>query len=393
MVKKEKYEYLMQVLDDYGAFVICSETDLKGRITYVTEEFCRVCGYSKDELIGQNHNIVRDPSNDPEIFRNLWEKLKTGRKVSIERLSNKAKNGSIYYVKANFVPLYKNGAVYGYRSVRIDITKEVELETLKNLLEGNNQSLRLTNTLLKKTVDDKEKSMEVFKDNFLALFTHELKTPLNAIINFSNFIHSYLKKNKHPSDAMINKIESLALKIYNNGLNQQDMINNLLQFARIKAGNLTLHKKYFNLSDFILTIINRNKGLYGKEVIHDMESFQIFADKKICEMIFVNIFTNALKYSRSKVFIIVRKIDAENFAVSIEDDGEGISFKNRIKIFDMFTQTNDKSVLKMERTGSGIGLHTVKLLSDICDKSITVSDSKNLGGARFTLKGKVQDND
>ncbi|MEA3511989.1 MAG: PAS domain S-box protein [Campylobacterota bacterium] len=105
----QNHDFLMNLLESYDKFVIVSETDLKGVITYVNDRFIKITGYTKSELMGQQHNIVRDPSNDPEIFKELWEHLKSGKVYYITSLSNKAKNGKIYYVEASFYPIFENG--------------------------------------------------------------------------------------------------------------------------------------------------------------------------------------------------------------------------------------------------------------------------------------------
>jgi PAS domain S-box-containing protein len=129
----------INMVKEYDEFIIASETDLKGVITYASKGFCDISGYSKEELIGQNHNIVRDPANSPEIFKEMWERLKNNKAVSIEKLSNINKNGEIYYTKAKFYPIFKKGEKVGYRSLRKDITDKIKLEELyKELLNKNN---------------------------------------------------------------------------------------------------------------------------------------------------------------------------------------------------------------------------------------------------------------
>lgn len=120
----------LSMVKEYDEFIIASETDTKGVITYASQGFCDISGYSKDELIGQPHNIVRDPENDPAIFKDLWGRLQKGETVVIESLSNKSKNGEIYHTYAKFHPIYKGDEIVGYRSLRKDITDKVKLEKM-----------------------------------------------------------------------------------------------------------------------------------------------------------------------------------------------------------------------------------------------------------------------
>ncbi len=96
---------------------LVSITDLDGRITYANQEFCEVAGYTLDELIGQHHNIVRHPNMPKAAFADLWKKLKQGDSWR-GMVKNRCKNGSFYWVDAYVTPLYENGTIKGYQSVR-----------------------------------------------------------------------------------------------------------------------------------------------------------------------------------------------------------------------------------------------------------------------------------
>jgi PAS domain S-box-containing protein len=96
---------------------LVSTTDLKGTITYANPEFCKIAGYSLEELIGQHHNIVRHPDMPKAAFEDLWEKLKRGDSWR-GMVKNRCKNGDYYWVDAYVTPLFENGKIIGYQSVR-----------------------------------------------------------------------------------------------------------------------------------------------------------------------------------------------------------------------------------------------------------------------------------
>ena len=101
-------------------YSIVSVTDLKGRITYCNDAFIKASGFSKAELLGQAHNMVRHPDMPEEAFRDLWETIQAGHPwVGI--VKNRRKNGDYYWVQANVTPIRKgeNAAIVGYLSVRI----------------------------------------------------------------------------------------------------------------------------------------------------------------------------------------------------------------------------------------------------------------------------------
>ncbi|MBL6986744.1 MAG: Tar ligand binding domain-containing protein [Methylobacter sp.] len=102
---------------------IVSKTDLKGVITYINEDFLRISGFSKDELIGSQHNIVRHPDMPREAFADQWKALKENRPWT-GLVKNRCKNGDFYWVVANTTPFYENNRLTGYMSVRSKPTRD-----------------------------------------------------------------------------------------------------------------------------------------------------------------------------------------------------------------------------------------------------------------------------
>ena len=102
---------------------IVSTTDLKGQITYINRDFLDISGFTESELLGQAHNIVRHPDMPPEAFADFWNTLKAGRPWT-GLVKNRCKNGDHYWVIANATPIFQNGTVSGYMSVRTAPTRE-----------------------------------------------------------------------------------------------------------------------------------------------------------------------------------------------------------------------------------------------------------------------------
>jgi aerotaxis receptor len=102
----------------YGKDVaIISTTDLKGIITYINPEFVDISGFSEEELIGKNHNIIRHPDMPPAAFKDLWDTVKKGQAWH-GMVKNRCKNGDHYWVDAFVTPISENGEINGYQSVR-----------------------------------------------------------------------------------------------------------------------------------------------------------------------------------------------------------------------------------------------------------------------------------
>lgn len=128
----------------YGDDVsIISMTDTKGLITYVNADFMDVAGYSRDELMGKPHNIVRHPDMPAVAFKDLWDTVKTG-KPWRGIVKNRCKNGDHYWVDAYVTPVHQKGQLVGYQSVRTKPSRQQisDAEALyKKLNAGNVKEL------------------------------------------------------------------------------------------------------------------------------------------------------------------------------------------------------------------------------------------------------------
>jgi PAS domain S-box-containing protein len=103
--------------------VLISKTDTKGIVTYANDAFVEISGYSRDELIGKSHNIVRHPDMPPQAFKWLWDTLKSERPWR-GMVKNRCKNGDHYWVRATVAPIIEAGRIIGYVSVRRPPTRE-----------------------------------------------------------------------------------------------------------------------------------------------------------------------------------------------------------------------------------------------------------------------------
>ncbi|WP_404317324.1 response regulator [Malaciobacter canalis] len=218
LVQKRELELYKDILDKEN---LVSETDPDGVITYANDIFCEVSGYTKEELLGQPHNIVRHPDNSSKIFKNLWDTIKAG-KVWKSKIKNKAKDGSSYYVKATIFPILDEaGNIKKYVSSRFLVTQdEEEKQTLKRyILQQKSQKVKFEqelesryNDMLKEALEAKEMSIT----SFVSELQREIKTlrsrindDKGRILNLEHKVSDANKKAEKDHDDFLQKLSKM----------------------------------------------------------------------------------------------------------------------------------------------------------------------------------------
>jgi len=122
-VNNDYYLLLKQYEDVTNHSSIVSKTNAKGQITFVNDEFCRISGYSKEELLGHSHNIIRHPDNPSYIYKFMWDTIKHKKQIWQGVIRNISKDGYSYYVKTTIKPIVNsNGEIIEYIALRADVT-------------------------------------------------------------------------------------------------------------------------------------------------------------------------------------------------------------------------------------------------------------------------------
>ena len=346
-----KNEELQQFKDSLDEIAIVAITDENATIKYVNENFCEISKFTREEIIGNTSLIVRSDYHPESYFWDAWHQVASGTPW-IGEIKNKAKDGTHYWTETAVIPLKTRiGSIREFMSIQLDITKRKEAEEL------------LASKYVK-TLEQKNKELEQF--SYIA--SHDLQEPLRTISSSSEYIYEeYYDKLDDNAKQIFEFIKSATGRM-------SDLIKNLLDYSRIgykeQPKETDCNQIFQELSDDLSILISQSNAHIEINTLPTINAYPI-----VLRLLFQNLITNAIKFSKKGVNPIVqvdciKKRNAYEF--SIKDNGIGIKKEYQTKIFAIFQQLH----LKGEYKGTGIGLAH-------CQKIV------NLHGGEIWVKSKL----
>ena len=309
---------------------IISKT-LDGIITSWNPAATRMFGYKETEAIGKHISLIIPPDRIEEetiIINNI----RSGKKIDHFETVRLAKDGSRRYISLTISPIKNSrGKIVGASKIARDISLRIENEKQQQLYTEQLQELIR------------------YKDEFMAMASHELKTPLTVILANLQILQLMMEKDSNVN--FVNKTVKQALKL-------SDLITKLLNVSKIQSGRLELNISVFNMHTLIKEVTEAvqqttqshhliYKGYRGKSLVN--------ADRQKIEQVMINLLGNAIKYmpQEGDINIKLQKKGA-NLIISVEDLGVGIPEKDLENIFQRFYRV---SGVPSSYSGSGIGLY------------------------------------
>jgi len=378
---------------------IVSITDIRGNITYVNDKFVELSGYSREELIGQSHRMVKSDEHDLKFYQNLWKTI-ASKNVWTGEIKNLAKNGTPYWVRATIVP-FKNGEgkITHYVAIRTDITAMKESESLvmianDSLTDQRNELFSLTQDL-EITRRDAENANKA-KSDFLANMSHEIRTPMTAILGFADTIIDDNETSEVPN-SNLDAVDTIK----RNGEHLLTIINDILDISKIEAGKVEIESIRFSLIELVsdvnkLMMIRANEKSLALELeFNGTLPEYIESDPTRLRQILVNIVGNAIKFTDSgSVKIVTSYIQDQPGTPLIQfdviDTGIGITEEQIGQLFKAFAQADTSTTRKFG--GTGLGLDISKRFAEMMGGSIKVISSYGQGSTfRITISSPCLD--
>lgn len=393
IIEHRKFLNEHKLLEEYKGAIDASasvtKTDLNGRITYANDSFCTMSGYSREELIGEPHSIVKHPDTPRSTYMDMW-KMITNKKVWKGRIKNLKKDGTTYYEYSVIVPIInEQNKIVEYIALRQDITDLFyQEEYLKQRVE---EEVEKNLELHKKREDENLLEIKFSTIGRMAAgITHEINTPL-----------TYIKGNM---EMMIKDIANLDDSIKQKEYLMEDSmtvlegvnrIANIVESMREMASHTEETPMYHNIYSSLITALTlaHNKAKHISAIRVQNQPFKLGMDKKKLnyptmvqrqriEQVFVIIINNALDalvhIDGFNKRLIEINIDNEYdfIVIRFKDNGGGIDEKILPKIFNPFESTKAEG-------GMGIGLNVAKRIIDDHGGKIIPSNHEN--GALFEV--------
>lgn len=300
--------------------VLVSKTDKYGKITYVNKKFEEVSGYSLEEVLGKDHNIVNSGQHRKEFWGEMYDKTILKKEIWNDIVTNRNKNGELYwvdsYIKADFD---ENDKIVGFRSLRYDVTEivkqNIEIETKNTYLEHAAKILR-----------------------------HDMHSGINTYIPRGI---SSLERRLTPEQMEELKITAPFKMIKEGLVHTQKVYKGVYEFTNLVKKDTYLNVTTCNLKNILESYLS-STSYKSQVVIHNLIDIEV-NEPLFCTAI-DNLIRNGLKYNDSNTKVVV--IQMENDLLTIQDNGRGLTQEEFLHLSKPYTRKEGQ-----KESGSGLGLN------------------------------------
>jgi PAS domain S-box-containing protein len=360
-VSEERFRLLVESVKDYGIFML----DPDGRIASWNEGARRIKGYEASDIIGKHFSIFypqeaidrNHPQYELEIARAEGRFEEEGWRVR--------KDGSLFWANVVITALFSSSDVLvGYAKVTRDLTERRaaqlrEIEDARRIAEAEASSRA--------------------KSGFLAAMSHELRTPLNAIAGYAQLMDEGI------GGEMSEQHREWLTRIRSSQQHLLAIVNDLLNYTRIEAGEVVYHRVQVSLHDVVegvLQMVEAQAARRSIRIVHGPcpPNTVAKADRLKVEQIAINLLSNAVKFTDEGGTITVGcGTDGHDASITVRDTGPGIALDQQQAIFEPFVQLG--RTLTSAHEGTGLGLSISRDLARAMGGDVTVQSAPGSGSA------------
>lgn len=357
--------------------------NLEGNTTFANQAACNMLGYSEEEIIGKGQHILihhsyLDGTHYPKEKCPIYASFKDKKVHHESEEVFWKKDGSSFPVEYISKPIIDLGKVVGAVVTFTDITArknaEKELQHAYNELE---KRIRERTHELNQAKELAEHNNQT-KSEFLSRMSHELRTPMNAILGFAQIM------NESRKDPLSDSHKSRLAQILKAGNHLLELINEVLDLARVEAGKITVSLEPINIAELASDVLNVVHPMAEKfnicliDKITEQSSAHIFADRTRLKQVLLNLLSNGIKYNRKEGSVTLSLEEPKDGTINIlvTDTGMGIPSEKLEKIFVPFDRL-DADASEVE--GTGIGMTISKKLIELMNGRIHVHSTMGKG--------------
>lgn len=337
-------------------------TNPLGKIEYINSTYCRITGYTPEEVIGQTPKLQKSGHHDSGFYETMWSTILSGKTWQGEIL-NRKKDGTEYWEDVIISPIVnESGDITNFVAVKEDITEKKKI---------------IQELILAK---EKAEEMNQIKSNFFANMSHELRTPLIGILGYSEILEMELEGNED--------LQNMAATINKGGNRLLETLNLILNLSKLEAGKQDISLKSVDIVKQLMDIRQffvSAAAIKNLKFDFQMPSTAIFCmiDPILFGSVINNIINNAIKFT-NKGFVTTRVYKDDAYGIiEIADSGEGIPEDKQHVVWEEFRQGSEGLSRKYE--GTGLGLSLAKRYTLLMQGEISFVSKKN-EGTTFTMK-------
>jgi len=352
--KKEKEKLLLESEERYQSLFNRSLDlvyiyDFKGNFIDANDACFDLLGHTKEDIKNLNFSTFLDKGQILKAFKVIREVKKNGFQKEPAFFRLKTKNGKFIWVETSSSLIYHNGKPHAMQGIARDVTQRMNDE--EDLKKAHKKLRELNKNLEKKVEERTEKINQLLKqkDEFINQLGHDLKNPLNPLVNLLPIIE------KDESDP---KRKEMLEVINRNVGYMKNLVIKTIELARLNSSKMKFIFEEINLLNQINSVITSNKILFDEKKIQIINNINnniwVKADKLRFEELFNNLLNNALKYSKKNGLITFdAQVNKDFVTVVIKDNGIGMTKEQLHHIFDEFYKA-DESRHSFDSSGLGM---------------------------------------